>query len=453
MDKEPNGGVTGAEPNKQAPSEVPITEASTEAQAGALEANTGPTGVQAETVGTSTGAELAPDSNAAPAKPKAVTGVTPEEAAKRKRMGIIGGVIGGVVALICIIVAVVMVAMRPTDTTVATAVGQLLNGGTPSNVEVLGVINAISTDEDSEISAIEINVNSVSDSVAAANDTSVTLTVTTRDGNNLSFGADEVRVTDGDTYLRVRNVLLEPIKGVINCFSEDGDLDANCDVTDATEYTEISCALDDTDCVNEVNDMGLVWNILTTAFEVVDGEWIRISDDDTDYSEVEGLFDDASVCAVDILSNMSKYGNSFSEIYNQNPFIIDQTKELGVGIEPRDNNIYRLGFDSNLLGSFQSALDNSAFAKDWKNCVGSSAISLGDVFTEAPVVYAEIDENNNFTRFYFDGNLGGEFAVTADLSFSYPVTVTVNEPEDYMDMSEALTNIVMQLFYGNLVIE
>lgn len=386
---------------------------------------------------------LAPDVNAAPAKPREAMGLSPEEKAKRKRLWtIIGSVVGGLVA-ICIIAIVAVVMNRPVDATVTTAVNQLLAGGTPSNVKVTGEIEVIDSNEDDELKSLDIMLDAVYDNVAAANTASAEIEAELKNGNKFSMDLNEVQVTDGDVYFRVKDFESEvaaanEIDDALNCLSETED-----------EEAMINCVTeDDGEAASSVAQ-----GLLLSMVEAIDGEWLRVSNDDTNMSEVEGLFDNISVCTLDMLGGFSRYSNSIKEIYNQNPFVTDETKTLGVAISPLYDEIYRLGLDWDLMKKFEQGLSSTSFAKDWASCTGGS-FTTSDLFEGAPTLFVEIDENHNFTRVFFDGTLkGGEMIVRFDLSFSYPTTVTVNEPEDYTNLSDALTEIIMKLFYNGLEIE
>ena len=71
------------------------------------------------------------------------------------------------------------------------------------------------------------------------------------------------------------------------------------------------------------------------------------------------------------------------------------------------------------------------------------------IFENFPTIYVEIDDNYNFTRVYFKVTAGDEtssMTTTADLALSYPAKLEVAAPDDYIDMSTLVNNLVTGVF-------
>ena len=153
---------------------------------------------------------------------------------------------------------------------------------------------------------------------------------------------------------------------------------------------------------------------------------------------------------------MSKYGEELTGVYQQYPFINYTTENLK--ISQKKDALYLLSLDAEKTASFINALRDSSFVKEISSCMGIKTTSGEDLTTEEaqeiikdfPDLYVEIDNNDNFTRVYFaisqDEN---KITVTVDLSLAYPSQITINEPTEYIDVNEAMTKIMSELYGGD----
>ncbi len=151
-------------------------------------------------------------------------------------------------------------------------------------------------------------------------------------------------------------------------------------------------------------------------------------------------------CAVDLVNGFSNNGNTIVEYYNQNPFISSTTE--GVSVSSKHDTLYKVNFDAEKLQGFANNLTNIASFKDFLDCVDApdEAITLQevkDLIADLPVMYAEVNSDNNFSRVYID--VTDEETGTAgviDLSISYPATIEVTEPADYIDLEEFVMTLM-----------
>ena len=185
---------------------------------------------------------------------------------------------------------------------------------------------------------------------------------------------------------------------------------------------------------------------------MVDDEWIRISG--SEFGDLTKMLNsntnNTSQCMIDAAEEADKYKDDFVGFYKDNPFINSTTENIK--IEKKKSQPYLISLDNEKMAGFLNSVIASDFVKDLAECNGSSVsgkeISVEDIeeATENfPELYVEIDDDYNFTRIYLESD-GEDGTITVDFSFDYPTSITVNEPEEYTDVNDVLTE-VMKLFY------
>ena len=65
---------------------------------------------------------------------------------------------------------------------------------------------------------------------------------------------------------------------------------------------------------------------------------------------------------------------------------------------------------------------------------------------ELPDLYAEIDNDYNFSRIYFVVDSSSDYTLTTDFGFSYPENINVAEPTEYKDFSEFMQEIMLNMY-------
>jgi hypothetical protein len=191
---------------------------------------------------------------------------------------------------------------------------------------------------------------------------------------------------------------------------------------------------------------------LSDVIEMVDDEWIRISS--SEFGDLTKMLNsntnNTSQCIIDAAEKADNYKDDFVGFYKDNPFINSTTENIK--IEKKKSQPYLVSLDNEKMAGFLNSVIASDFVKDLAECNGSSVsdkeMSVEDIeeMTENfPELYVEIDDDYNFTRIYLESD-SEDGTVTIDFSFDYPTSITVNEPEEYTDVNDVLTE-VMKLFY------
>lgn len=376
----------------------------------------------------------------------------------KKKTGLIVAIILFVVAIVGGVAAALIV-LNPfaaKKDAVPAAIAKLVSGDAPKLVVMEGNINLTSTDENLPVSAMNIRFQSGNNSNTSMNYADAKITATLKSGAEFSFDADEIGLADGTLYLKLSNIVealdnYEPTTETTNCIG--GEEGTNCA---DYEYIEIECYEDEEDCESvEVIMPDPTDSILEFlgVFEVIEDEWIKIPM--SDFSNVSDLvqINAPTQCIIDASDKMGEYSNSIAKLYEENPFINYTTDNLKIA--QKKNTLYQLKFDADKLTNFVNSMSNSGFANELLACVGGQATNteissdyVAQITEVLPEIYVEIDDNDNFTRVYLavsdpDGNTN----VTADLSFSYPSELNINEPEVYIDINEVLSRL-LTMFYG-----
>lgn len=375
----------------------------------------------------------------------------PKEPKKKKTGLIVGAIVSLVLALGCGVAAATVIVNLNHKDAVVEAFGRLFSGEAPTNLAVDGTIGIDVLNENSYITDVQIALTGEMTSSSVINTLSAKINLNTVVGRSYSLAASEVYAADGDLYLK--------LDGITNLLSEVSlqtaagtTLEAETDPTVAidpemtanpvtTEGT--TDQLDNIDPEMSVETEMPKWLLIqmTKVFEVVDGEWLRIPTDNV--GTIAGLVENnAPICSVKFITELSDSSNSLVRAYNHNPFIGSTTENLKVTSE--QNPIYQLTIDTgNLAEFFKSSVITTA-VQNYDNCLGttsgettSASEVAAKVVAELPELYVEIDDDYNFTRFYTE--MGDESAnVKVDLRFSYPNNVNISEPVEYKDFSTIL---------------
>ena len=357
-------------------------------------------------------------------------------------------VIGGIVAAILI--------LKPfgnNGDAVTMALQKLFEDTRPAKVSADGSIIATLKDSDGKI---KIDFKSGVDTVSKENYANIAVTLVSPDDDEFSFGADEVYTKDGDLYLRVSNIeefmdyLMTANTAQTNCYGDD---DFNCGYLDGgctkDEFGNINCE----DIYTQPQSFSSMPSYLSDIIEMVDDEWVRISS--SEFGDLTKMLnsntDNTTQCVIDVAKKADKYEDDFAGFYEDNPFIESTTEN--VKIERKKSQPYLISFDNEKLAGFLNSAVASDFVKDLAECSGSSVPSeeisaedLDEMAKNFPELYVEIDNDYNFTRVYLKSD-GEDTTITIDFSFDYPTSIKVEEPEEYTDINDVITE-VMKLLYG-----
>ncbi|MBQ6460922.1 hypothetical protein IJJ36_00595 [Candidatus Saccharibacteria bacterium] len=364
-------------------------------------------------------------------------------------------VIGGAVAAILI--------LKPFGggDAVPTAIQKLFNGDRPTKISMDGTISVNSEDASFPFSTLKLDFSSGINTVSAENYANIKVTATLPADNEFSFDANEVHASDGDLYLKLSGVsealdnLFNQNLTTVNNNVLDCSTDEYSDSADCIDYSDLDLDLDVDLDYGHTNNTGFSdLSGFTGVFDVIDGDWIHISN--SDFSNITGTIptiDNSTQCLIDAADNLGNYGDDFTKLYKDNPFINYSTNNLKVA--QKKNQLYQLSFDADKLANFLNAMSTSGFVNDMIACAGGvattekiSAEEVAEILKDFPALYVEIDKDYNFTRVYLDMDANDGLAnITVDLSFDYPTNITIEEPTEYVDINEVLTR-VFSSFYG-----
>lgn len=333
----------------------------------------------------------------------------PGSAKKSKKPVIIVAIILILVAIGAAVAAIVVLNPFASHDAVPSAISKLFSTGVSQNVKVAGTITTYDNNKDAESLSLVIDFAADMNNVTTENVAVATINATLPGNETFSFDVNEIHTKDGDLYLKLGGV-----------------------AEFLTDYSAM--------------------------FDVIDDEWIKIPS--SEFSSVTSMLpDNMASCLVGAAGKLGEYGSNFKTLYNENPFIEYST--ANINIDAKKDTLYHLYFDSTKLTSFVNSIGNAGFANELMACAGELAINenvteeeLSEVMKNIPTIYVEIDDKDNFTRLYMTmANEDGLAGAIVDISFEYPAaSVTIEEPEYYIDLNELLAELLSE-FYGTEVVE
>lgn len=364
---------------------------------------------------------------------------------KKKKTGLIVAIIVCfLVAVGCGVAAFLLIFNKPGDP-VTQALQKLMRGETPTNIAINGDIDVSMDDSSSPFSNVKISLDTKMVANPSINSSDLKIAFT-QSGVESSFQASEIYTASGDLFLKV-----EGISDLFNR-SEPTGLDNN----DTDENVDIESSQ-----LPMVKDDDLIMSAFGAIFEVIEGQWIRISADELSAISGSGSLDMMEgplTCIVNMSNGVSGNSNSIAEVYNKHPFIVSSTENMSV-VSRRDP-IYKLGIDSEAFTEYIQAMQSNEVVKDLYSCIGwdeddeLTSEDVASVVEKLPDIYVEINNDHDFTRLYLkmepeapstkcDHSTaamcienGPSGSVVIDFTFSYPATVNISEPNEYTDLSE-----------------
>lgn len=360
-----------------------------------------------------------------------------------KKPFIIGAIVFLMIAIICGAAAIAIVVMGNNGDRVSKAIDKIMNGQGPSIVHIDGNITSVS--DGGMPSDTSINFDGTFDLAKSTNKVSADITATYGSGTEVSVTLNELQAQSGDVFFK-----LSGLGDIIDMPSDESSAEmvqTNC--VDGSGSTNCTVTSPDTTS-----------NLLTLysgIFEVIDDEWIRVSDNFADSMKSLQLFDNNSTCLINALGTLPEYAGNLATKYKASPFITYSTDKLE--ISKKKNELYRLGFDQNKMSAFANSLSNNGFINELNACAGNTATNSGisatdiqNIFSRFPSMYIEIDDNDNITRLYFKANIDTDTnstTTTADLNITYPEKIQLQEPASYIEMSTLLNNIMTTFLSTN----
>lgn len=383
---------------------------------------------------------------------------------KKNKTGlIVAAIVFALIAIGCAVAAIVILKPFAKDDRVNVAIEKLLSGQMPSIIAVNGKISGSSDQVTSGVNALDIDLNAQFNTANKTNTASATVTAGFADDTELTFDAEELTTEKGDVFLRlngvgsalqnmqsglkVENVALEaPAENCIE--SEDGT--TNCAPVEEVTEVVTTCEGEACDALQQESVTGFDMGMVTSMFNTIDGEWIRIPLQNTETGE-SSILDNPAQCLATTIAKLPNYGSDIKSIYDANPFIEYSTENLG--IVARKDNLYRISINADVFTNFVNAMKGDEFANELLACVSGTATNDGvttdevnDMFESYPTMYVEVNDQYQFTRVVFDSALKNGATVNADLNLSYPSSITVTEPGEYLEINEVINRMVRDLY-------
>ena len=402
---------------------------------------------------------------------------------------------GLLVAIILLVVAIAtgvaaaIILLNPFGKTdaVPAAISKLMSGQLPEYVSMTGTVNVSTTSESSMFSSLSVDFSGGIKNRSGESFTNAKVLAGLVGGGEFDFNVDEIYTADGALYLKMSNVYHElgdyyfaplseqnngltaettetnctTVNGVENCIESREVMEIDCIGSEGTD----NCAMVEpilieptTEAETETEGTKSLYDYLG-VFDVIEDEWIRIPESSfNSVSSITTISNMPTQCLIDAAGKLGQYGSDFANKYKEYPFINYSTENPG--IVKRANDLYRLTFDSDKLAKFINSMSNSGFMNELLACTGGQATNasvdaaaLTQVIAALPTIYVEIDDNDNFTRLYLSVTTpDGLTTATADFSLSYPSSLTIKEPSEYIDINQALSDIFTK-FYGQPVFQ
>ncbi len=366
---------------------------------------------------------------------------------KKKKTGLIVGIIIAAVALIGagVAAAIVLLNMNKVDA-VSMAINKLMRGEAPGNVMIDGTIDILPNDANSPISRVGVTLHSGLIMGSNINTSTAVLTFESRDGTEQSAEFNEVYAANGDLYFKVdgANSLIE---GLVT----PPLLDYSLEETDNLEQIETEEIVEIVPGESQITgDEDILSGGLIQIFDSIDGEWIRISTEEMGML-TDGITTNSNFsCISNLVNEINKNSNSAVELYNKYPFYTSTNENLPV--TSKNNPIYKLNIDAENFANFVNSISNSIVSEDIYTClnlednVSITTEDIQEVLKQMPEAYVEVDADYNFTRLYAKTETEEGAEILIDLSFSYPSNINVSEPNEYVDFSEIIQEIMLSMF-------
>ena len=370
-----------------------------------------------------------------------------EPVKKKSKVGIIIAALLLLVAIGAAVAAILIINPFKTSDRVPAAISKLMSGA-PEKVALTGTITATPSDETSPVSSLEVVFGSGIDNKNGENYVNATVTATMADESEFTFDASEVHTADGDLYLKLTGIkdALDNYKPPILNTTGEVTTETNCETNEsgATNCETVTTTIPTSTILESLG-----------VFEVIDDEWIRIPastfSNTTDVINIEPT----TMCLIGVAGKLNEYGSDFVAKYNANPFVTYSTENLA--LKAKKDTLYRLSFNTDKLAAFINSMSGSGFANALNACTGQAA-TLNDLTADnvasitkmLPAIYVEVDDKDNFTRVYLS-MLTDPATATADITISYPTSITITEPESYLDYSTVLNQLLTQFYQTPIV--
>ena len=362
------------------------------------------------------------------ARPMVKAAMPAEEPPKKKKTGLIIGLVVAVLVLAGAGVAAAILLAGSGDP-VAKALDKLASGNVPQYVKIDGAVEVKSDDSSSVISNMAIKIESDVDNNSSASSSKASLEVEMNKGKDLTLGLETVSTASGDLYLNISGI-------------EDA----------VTQYVKMVSGVTD-----ESNSEIVAYYLksFSEVFDMLDGKWLKVSTDDLKTLAESMNTSNQTTCIADLAEEFKKGDQSLVEAYRSNPFISSTTE--GVTLAKKGNGpVYKVVIDKDTYNGFKEKAKESSLAKKAAECLKATTSEETTDLSEGTDIYVEVDNDSNFTRFYTSKSVtedccpdGAEcfracatMTATVDFNFSYPSSITIEEPSGAQDLMTLLQKLL-----------
>lgn len=395
---------------------------------------------------------------------------------KKKKALIVGVIVCLFIAIGCAVAACLLAFNPSRGDAVAKAIDKIITGKAPSNVTIDGKLDFNLENMNSPFTNMSINLGTQASNNPSENSTMATVTAGLSNGNEISFKLSEIYTSNEELYLKVDGIEemfngLYPADGSLTTDVSEVEGGLTADSIELEGSEEVDCYIEDgcptspnkneTESIN-TESLNLMSNILQT----IDGTWIRVPLGSLDTLSF-GLGENKPSCIKESVESLDGLGSTLAKLYKDYPFV--SSTDENVGVSSVSDTIYKVSFNKN-FASFANSLENSAAGSSSTVCAESSpSKSFADILRNlqnSADLFAEVDQDYNFTRLYFTGTFeaasesacpddaecymrnktsGGTIDATVDLRFSYPNSIDASEPIEYQDLNSIIQSLTSSL--------
>lgn len=367
------------------------------------------------------------------------------EPEKKKKTGLIVGIIIALAVLVGGVVAAILIINSNNSDPVSEAIMKIVNNGLPEKITLNGEINTLNTN-------ISIDSNIITNS--GINDTKLTLSTNIPGAADTAIDVEEIYAGDENIYFKIsgakdlydevttlylmNNILNQ--SSLLNCENEDDCPTLDLEQNTCEEGEECDEFVTDSETMNAINTLSLL-----QYFE--DG-WIAAPIGQSDLvNEIIPINTEVD-CVTNILGGLKNNSNSIAETYKKYPFIMSTNKDIS--LVKKDFPVYKLDFDNEKLSDFIQSIQENSITGNAGVCSNFNNLfseeNIKDFLSNILTIYAEVDNDKNFTRIYLDVNGDNNLAsLTIDFDFYYPGNINVSKPSDSKNIEDVIQNQMLDM--------
>ncbi|MBR5938975.1 hypothetical protein IKZ77_00250, partial [Candidatus Saccharibacteria bacterium] len=364
-----------------------------------------------------------------------------EKPKKKKKTGLIIGIIialllaigGGVVAAILL--------MNSKDPVVS-ALEKLTGEQAPEKIKIDGQAKISINHPDSLVSEVNINLDGAMETKSSAKTMDADMELVLADGNKTSLKYSSISNLNDDLYLKIDG--LSDMSEKLLSLSTAATME---------ESEELLNTLSDEEREEFMKIMEENSQTQVPVMNTLEGEWIKTSTAEI-LSLMSGMAmtDGEMACDLGSLYDLSAMQNVVAEIYGKYPFLSSTTEN--VEIASKFDPVRKIVIDEEKLAGFINAYQSVLPESNIYGCLYENepitTDGVSEMVSQLPDIYAEIDNNGNFTRVYMEMESDdGNATMMVDISISYPTTINIIEPIEYVNLMDVFQEMITNMLYMN----